>query len=136
MLEDVCKKCGSSVFLDILATAQEYNKETSIVIDEDGNPTKDFLPDYVIFACPKCKNRFKRSFDDLISILKGFILKSLISIRHMDSYKNVDRKLLREESGMSYCGMCPGPFEADGYCLNDLKNQCIVRKVCLTRKDE
>lgn len=136
MLIDVCKKCGSSIFLDILATAHEHNKETSIVIDEDGNLTKEFLPDYVVFACPKCGMRFKRSFNELVSIIKDYILKSLISIRSADSYKNVNKKLLREDSGMSYCGICPGPFEADGYCLNDLKKQCIVRKDCLTIKDE
>lgn len=136
MLTDVCKKCGSSIFLDILATAQEHNKETSIVIDEDGNPTKEFLSDYVVFACPKCGTRFKRPFSELVSIIKDYILKSLISIRSLDSYKNVNKKLLREDSGMSYCGICPGPFEADGYCLNDLKKQCAVRKACLTIKDE
>lgn len=136
MIEDVCKKCGGSVFLDILATAQEYNKETSIIIDEDGNPTKEFLPEYIVFVCPKCNTHFRRSLDDVISILKDYLLKSLISIRSMSFHQNVDRRLLREESGMSYCGICPGPFEADGYCLNDLKKQCVVRKACLTIKNE
>ena len=136
MLIDVCKKCGGSVFLDTLATAQEYNKETSIIIDENGDPTKEFLPEYMVFVCPKCNTRFKRTFDDMVLLLKDHVLGFLISIRNADSYKNVNRKLLREESGMSYCGMCPGPFEADGYCLNDLKNQCIIRKACLTIKDE
>lgn len=136
MFEENCKNCQSPVFLDNLATANSYNKETPIIIDEEGNPTINNLPDYVIMECPKCGTRVKKSFEQLIIELKYMFLKSLITIRQMDSYENIDRTQLREESGMSYCGMCPGPFDADGYCLNDLMKQCIVRKACLLKQDD
>lgn len=136
MFESVCEKCESRIFLDNLATAESYNKETSIIIDEDGKPTIDFFPDYVVLQCPRCGTKIRKSFDEVIRSLKYDFLTALIKLRQLDSYENLDRSKLREESGVSYCGMCPGPFEGDGYCLNDLKDQCIVRRTALIKDYE
>lgn len=128
MFESTCKECGNHIFLDILSTAMSYNNETTILIDTEGNPTIENLPNYAILDCPRCGNREKKTFDELIALLKEVILKSMLTTRQVDSYEGIDKSKLREESGMSYCGMCPGPFDADGYCLNDLQKQCIIRK--------
>jgi len=123
------------MIIDTLVTATSYNKDTVIVIDEDGNVTIDNTPNYVVFKCYNCGNQEKKSFEEIIKDFKTTFVNALIRTRQLDSYENLDRSLLKEESGMSYCGMCPGPFEADGYCLNDLKEQCIVRKFCLDKKN-
>jgi len=135
MFEYKCEKCGGLLIDDILATAQFYDKETSILIDEDGNGQPGLLPDYMIFRCQKCGYKEKRSFEQVKLDLKLTYLHALLRTRQLDAYEGLDRSNLKEENGMSYCGICPGPVEGDGYCYNDIKAQCAVRGLSLGRKN-
>lgn len=135
MSENICKKCGNRMVIDNLATAQSYNKDTGEIIDEAGNITTINTPDYVILKCMRCGNVLKKSFAELILDFKISFVQALIDIRKFGINTNLSNVPIREEKGMSYCGYCPGPFDGDGYCLNDLKNSCVVRKFCIDGKN-
>lgn len=135
MFENICKKCENRMVIDITMTARSYNKDTGKIINEEGDAVICNMPDYVILRCIKCNNMVKRSIEDLINEFKFSFMRALIDVRQIDANNNLDTSILREESGLSYCGYCPGPFEADGYCLNDVKEQCVVRKSCIDREN-
>ena len=84
------------------------------------------MPDYLIFSCPKCGYFEKKSFDELKEVLKLSVLQSLLDLRQEIAYKNIDRSKISEENGISYCGLCYGLLDGDGYCYNDVISQCPI----------
>lgn len=135
MSENFCKRCNFRLVIDNLATAQAYNKDTGKIIDKDGNIILDNAPDYVILKCMRCGTIVKKSFEELLFDYKMSFLQALVDVRRFGINTDLSNVSLREESGMSYCGYCPGIFDGDGYCLNDMKNKCVVRKFCIDRKN-
>lgn len=133
MFEGECTQCPGRLVLDTLVSAMAYNKDTSLIIDEEGELMPDNAPDYLVLKCHRCGNTIKQSFEETINEFKLSALRVISEVRNVEAYENMDKTSLREESGMSYCGICPGPFEGDGYCLNDIKDRCIVREAYLDK---
>jgi len=129
MFSTTCEKCNGRMVMDTLATVTFYNKETTVLIDKDGNPSIKYLPDAVVLKCQKCNYIVVKQFDTLINDLKQFFLNSLLTFRKSNILRFENTPILNEENGLSYCGICPGPFDGDGYCLNDLKKSCAIRKL-------
>lgn len=134
MSKNKCKKCGHRMVIDNLATAQSYNKDTGKIVDKNGDITVANTPDYVILKCMFCGTFVKKSFDELVTDFKTSFVQALLDIRKLSSNTKLGKVIFREESGMSYCGYCAGPFDGDGYCLNDKKAHCVVRKLCIDRE--
>jgi len=128
MIETKCKKCGFRLALDIFHTAKKYNLDVDILINEDGKLALENLPDYYIFVCGKCGNTKKYSFEEVQLKFKTIVIETILNSRQQDSYMYLDSSKIQEENGISYCGMCLGPFDENGYCYNDIKLQCSVRK--------
>lgn len=135
MFSSSCTKCNGKMIIDTLATVHFYDINTDLIIDKDGKPTIEYLPNVIILRCQKCGYQVTKSFIEIINEMKFFFLKILSTNRQLNLDKGIDKSILKEESGMSYCGMCPGPFDGDGYCLNDMKKLCGIRKACIARNN-
>jgi len=126
MYSSRCDKCGQYMLINYILTSELLSSELAILINEDGTKNIDGFSNNVIMVCPYCRHTKYSNFDKLVSEFKYEIMNKLLKRRESDSHKRLDKTKLKEENGVSYCGMCEGPF-GDGYCYNDLKAQCIVR---------
>lgn len=126
-----CSKCNIMMQEDTMATAVTYDDEIKYIINDKGELDTEHSPAYIIFSCPICGQTKKFSFEELFRVRQELILQIVARIRVEASISSLDKRDLKEESGMSYCGICPGFFDGDGYCNNDIKSVCVTRRKVL-----
>jgi hypothetical protein len=86
-------------------------------------------PKYMVFSCIKCGFRRRVSFEDYFRSRQETVLKTLGKIRSDSCVRTLDHSIkYSEDSGVLFCGLCPGLFDGDGMCTNDVINNCFVRK--------
>lgn len=126
-----CSKCNIPMQESTMAAAIAYNNEMKYLISSKGLFDTEHAPNYIIFSCPKCKQSKKLSFEEYFKSRQEIILKAVASLRAEASVSTLDKRDLKEESGMGYCGVCPGFFDGDGYCNKDIMKVCTVRRKVL-----
>ena len=127
MLSTKCEKCGYRLVNNVLETVKCYDLDINEIITMDGEVDINLLPDYLCLTCNRCGNIKKISFEELKILLKNSCMRLLIDLRVEKAYSSIDKTKVAEENGISYCGICPGPLEGDGYCYKDVISQCAVR---------
>ena len=90
------------------------------------------LPEYIIFSCAKCKYFKEVSFEEYFKLRHTFILDTVLDTRLRVAMETLDKLGIREESGHDYCGLCRGPYDADGYCNKDVMERCKVREALIS----
>ena len=128
----LCPKCDIELREDTFATSMFYDRGLVTLIDKNGNPDLSSLPEYIIFSCGKCKYVKKVSFDAYMKARHVFIMETILDTRLRAALGTLDKLGIREESGHEYCGLCRGPYDADGYCNKDVMSRCKVREVLLS----
>jgi|AntAceMinimDraft_10_1070366.scaffolds.fasta_scaffold305920_1 predicted nucleic-acid-binding Zn-ribbon protein len=130
MLDLSCSKCGGTLYENSIATTFEYNKDIQIMMTVDGEIDIKNAPKYMVFACVNCGFTRKISFDDYFISRQEVALKNLGRMRSDSCVQTLDHssKKYSEDSGLSFCGLCPGIFDGDGMCTNDVMAGCFVRR--------
>jgi predicted nucleic-acid-binding Zn-ribbon protein len=129
MKDMVCPKCGNDLYENSMDTVFEYNKDIKLLMCEDGNLEVENAPKYMVFSCIKCGFRRRVSFEDYFRSRQETVLKTLGKIRSDSCVRTLDHSIkYSEDSGVLFCGLCPGLFDGDGMCTNDVINNCFVRK--------
>ncbi len=129
MIDLVCSKCDGDIYENALATTFEYNKDIKVLMSENGELDVKMAPKYMMFACPKCGFTRKISFDDYITSKQTVVLETLGKLRSDSSVRTLDPSLkYSEDSGLAFCGVCPGLFDGDGICTNDVIAGCAIRR--------
>ena len=130
MLDLICSKCDSELYENSLATTFEYNKDIKVLMTKDGEIDIKSAPSYMVFACNKCGFTRKIYFEDYFSSRQEIALKNLGDIRADSCVHTLDHSTTTysEDSGLTFCGLCPGIFDGDGMCTNDVIDNCFVRR--------
>jgi len=129
MVDLICSKCGGDLYENSLATTFEYNKDIDLLMSEDGEIDIKLAPKYMVFACIKCGFVRRVYFEDYFISRQKIALKTLAKMRSDASAYNLDHTLkYSEDSGLTFCGICPGLFDGDGCCTNDVIAGCPVRR--------
>jgi len=131
-MELICKKCNIDLREDLFATSMFYDRELKILIGKEGSPDLSILPEYIIFSCAKCKYFKEVSFEEYFKLRHTFILDTVLDTRLRVAMETLDKLGIREESGHDYCGLCRGPYDADGYCNKDVMERCKVREALIS----
>lgn len=137
MIKFECDKCGTILHEATYETMLEYDVELSYILDENGNFSLDSLPAYIIFKCPFCYYSVKVNINDILKPFLEVVLSRLSRFRIQKCLSSIkeNNKLNpdAEDNGISFCGMCQGFLDGDGYCYNDVIDKCIVRRDILGR---
>lgn len=128
MINMICDKCNFNMNGSDVLTAQAYNKDAKYLYNENGKLNVDIFDSYIVFVCNKCGNTKKLSFLDILNEEKKIILNLVALLRSEQCSKTSRRIGLSEDSGISYCGVCPGFCDGDGYCFNDAIKNCEFRR--------
>jgi len=123
-----CEKCGIAMVEDYSLTCLSYDTEIDKIITEDGVFNYSNLPDYLIFICRRCGGTKKVKLQTIITNLQNIVITQLLSIRLRIALRAVDKSVVDEAHGVSYCGICAGVIDDSGYCYNDVISQCVIRK--------
>lgn len=128
MMDLICSKCDSTLYENTLATTFEYNKDMKLLMLIDGKIDIMSAPRYMVYACVKCGFTRKISFDDYFISRQEIALKTLGKLRADSSIQTLDPSLkYSDDSGLTFCGVCPGLFDGDGMCTNDVIAGCAIR---------
>ena len=138
MFKFECDKCGGSVYESTYDTMLGYDEEVSYLVDSKGNFDVNLLPEYIVFKCHTCGYNMKISMYDIINPFRKVVLDRLSEFRMRGSALHIkDNVLLEdgfEDNGISFCGFCQGFLDGDGYCYNDVIENCIVRSSILEKR--
>jgi hypothetical protein len=129
-----CDKCGNVLVLDYKYTSAFYADNVTTVLNEDGVLNYNALPDEVVYVCRRCGNTKLVSFSEMILLLKENVCKFLLNSRLDAAYKYVDKGVVDESHGISFCGQCYGVIDDSGYCYNDVIEQCPIRNLLNDKK--
>jgi len=129
MMDLICSKCDSELYENSIATTFEYNKDIKVLMSEAGELVIKNAPRYMIFACNKCGFTRKIFFEDYFASRQAVALKTLGKMRSDSCVRTLDHSVkYSEDSGLTFCGLCPGLFDGDGMCTNDVIAGCSVRR--------
>ena len=129
MKDLVCPECNNELYENSMDTVFEYNKDIKLLMCEDGGLDIESAPKYMVFSCIKCGFRRRVSFEDYFRSRQEIVLKTLGKIRSDSCVRTLDHSIkYSEDSGVTFCGLCPGLFDGDGMCTNDVIKNCFVRK--------
>ena len=123
-----CSNCGFSLTEDLALSLLKYDDDYTILLNSEGKLDELNAPEGTVYICNKCGANKYITFDEVIKYKQSFIVKSVIHRRVIESLTHTKRQDLDPDLGMSYCGICSGPFEGEGYCHNSWKDLCVVRQ--------
>jgi len=128
----VCKKCGELMYESALATTFAYHDELDIIMTNDGKLDIDSAPKYMVYSCVKCKSTHKVYFEDYFRARQELALTTLGKMRSDTCITSLDNSITySEDSGVEFCGICPGIFDGDGVCTMDVIKNCTIRSFIL-----
>ena len=122
-----CKKCDQLLVLDEAITVAQYYKDMDYLVDDLGEIIEKTLQNYLIYKCIGCNSVEKFTYKDWELLQRRQIAKSVMEFRKTEVFKKINPQSLDPDNGIAYCGQCSG-YGGDGYCLNDIIKQCILRK--------
>jgi len=131
MIVELCEKCGFNMNGSDVITAQQYSLDCKFLFDETGSINTSAFSDYIIFVCHKCGNTKKLFFSDILKKEKETILELVTALRTEQCSKTSRAITIDEDNAISYCGICPGFCDGDGYCFNDAIRDCKFRRQIL-----
>lgn len=123
-----CEKCGAVLVEDAALSCVAYDKATKELLDENGALIHESLPDELVFVCRRCGFTREINLLTIIRSIKERIASRLLDTRLQIVYNTVDRTLVDEANGVSFCGLCPGTIDDTGICYNDVIKQCPIRR--------
>lgn len=129
-----CDNCGTVLVLDYMYTGNFYDDNVTTVLNEDGEILYENLPNTVVYVCRRCGNKKLVNLDEILSLIKTRVCNILLNTRLGQAHTVVDKQLVDEASGISFCGACSGVIDSSGYCYNDVIKQCPVRKILDDKK--
>ena len=121
-----CSKCSSLLVIDEFKTTSLYKDGTYEVADVDTLVEK-FINKTVCFVCSKCGNEEYINYKQWEERLRVFLTKKSLKERSFMLLTKFRSSGVEEDNGISYCGACFG-YGGDGWCLNDIINQCELGK--------
>lgn len=127
-------KCGGDLREDSRLTLKCYDLELKELFDSAGKKNYAHFPNYFVYSCSLCGSNVKITFEDIIRAKQDMIVDVVSKLRYTNSMTSSDSSTVKESNGISYCGMCSGFIDSDGYCLTDYLNCCIIRKELLSAK--
>lgn len=125
-----CAQCDFIMVEDLTLTFFKYDKVTINILDKDGTLNKNYTPNGMYFSCQRCGEIKFISFEEVMLYKQQLIINYTLNKRIMCSLHDTKRNeaALDPDAGMSYCGICEGPFESSGFCQNEWIASCAVRK--------
>lgn len=129
MLSIRCEKCNGVLLVDESATISMYLKDDpKYVVDIDTEKlNSESIQDYLVYRCSICTEVFNITYKEWEQRYRMAIANEVMEIRKRHAFKNINPETVSEDNGISFCGQCSG-YAGDGYCLNDIIRQCIIRK--------
>lgn len=134
MIKLFCDKCGSILEENKSLTLASYDREFVELFSEDGSLYTNTEMNYLLFVCNKCGFHRKVNISLLTEMIRRDLIEIVANNRVSAAVPTIDRRKVKEENGVSYCGICFGVIDDSGYCYNDVISQCKVRKTKLDDK--
>jgi ribosomal protein L44E len=134
MLNFTCTKCNKRLYEDTLRTSIYYDMEMGAVLSPTNEKLVEECPQYIIYSCHNCDFHTKMDILQLLKFKQSFILEQVIRSRIVRSIQEAKLQTIKEESGLDYCGVCPGLFDEDGYCSIDWMTLCPTRRDAVDNK--
>lgn len=128
MIKIFCEKCGNTLEDSRMLTVVDYDAELDVLMSEAGELIIDSSADYLLFICNNCGFQKKISFSMFMEMIKKDLLTIVANNRLSAAIPGIDKSKVKEENGISFCGMCLGVIDGSGYCYNDVISQCSIRK--------
>jgi len=123
-----CDDCGYDLYINYDDTTRLYMKNSeSYRLFNDGILDESVIPNYIVFECSKCHNKFNFNYRDWESRYRRDLAMRIMEIKKREAFKHLNPDTVKESSGIEFCGQCIGS-ESNGNCLVDIIKQCSVRK--------
>lgn len=122
-----CSKCDGLLIVDELLTLELYDKQDKYEIKDVLTVTEEAINKDIGFRCVKCKNEEHINYKEWELRARKHITTKLLHQRAFKLLAASRARGLDEDNGISYCGGCFG-YGGDGWCLNDIINQCELGK--------
>jgi hypothetical protein len=128
MIDIECDNCGNQLYIDDVETANEYGKELSVLLTEDGDLMEDTIPGYLVYKCPACELSYKFSYKDWEKRYRFKIVNQVMEFRKMEMFKtDINPYGVNLDDGIEFCGQCTG-YDGEGNCPVGIVRQCTIRK--------
>lgn len=127
MLDIICDRCKHKAKLDSKLTTRDYIDNMETLVVENGELTES-RPNYFYYSCVHCNAPYKLTIEELLIKLRDSFVKEALSIRYEGAFKSFRKHKIEEDSGIMYCGQCPG-IDGAGNCFKDAYNCCSMRRI-------
>lgn len=128
MFEIFCEECNSKLIYDHTATVEsclnglDYNKNTIIKIQDK------WLSEKLLYTCLSCNKKYAYSLKELEEKIRETVAKDVMLFKRTQMLKSglINPKLVNPDSGLAFCGVCPG-LDMKGNCYVAVINQCTIK---------
>lgn len=127
MLNILCEKCEGNAYLNDNLTSQDYMENMETLVIDNGKVTDD-RPNYFYYTCYNCDSTHKLTIEEVLIKLRDMFVIKALKTRYESAFDSFRGYNISEDSGLLYCGQCPG-IDGSGNCFKDAYNICKMRRV-------
>lgn len=127
MIDIICDKCKAKASLDSKLTTKDYIDNMETLVIENGELTES-RPSHFYYKCIQCNTSYKLTIEELLPKIRDVFVKEALAIRYEGAFKSFRKHKIEEDSGITYCGQCPG-LDGVGNCFKDAYNICSMRRI-------
>jgi len=129
MFEGVpCIECGGLLIFDADVTSVLYSARTVYEFEDIETVVKESINKKLCFICKSCGKKEDLDYQEWENRVRTYLTMKLLNDRAFLLLSKFRREGVDEVNGITYCGGCFG-YGGDGWCLNDIINQCELGKI-------
>lgn len=130
MFEGVpCSKCEKGLLIfDEVITLRLYNSTKKYEFVSIEELVEKSINKKIGFVCKECGSEEYLDYKEWSDKVRLHLTKKVLVHRSNILLARYRSKGVDESHGISYCGGCFG-YSGDGWCLNDIINQCELGKI-------